>query len=212
MKTDNTSMPLTLARFLSYIFHPLLMPFYAVFLVMNINTYIAYSISPHVQRIIIALVFITTGVMPVITALLLLQKGMIRSMEMENIEERRIPFMTTGVYYLSCYYLLQQLPIPRILGLMVLGAAITIIIAWLLSFRWKVSIHMIGIGGFTGMLIAITQILGAPILSVIIISILIAGLLGSSRLVLNAHTPLQVYTGFMIGLFTEWWLITGLSR
>jgi membrane-associated phospholipid phosphatase len=71
---------------------------------------------------------------------------------------------------------------------------------------------MIGIGGFTGMLIAISQILGAPILSIIIISILIAGLLGSSRLVLNAHTPLQVYTGFLIGLFTEWWLITGLSR
>jgi hypothetical protein len=201
-----------LARFLSYIFHPLLMPFYAVILVMNLNTYIAYSISPQVQRIIISLVFITTGAMPVITALLLLQKGAIRSMEMESIEERRIPFITTAVYYLSCYYLLQQLPIPRILGLMVLGATVTIFIAWLLSFRWKVSIHMIGIGGFTGLLFAISQILGAPLLPAIILIILISGVLGSSRLILNAHTPAQVYSGFLIGLFTEWWLITWLSR
>lgn len=150
--------------------------------------------------------------MPVITALLLLQKGMIRSMEMENIEERRIPFLTTGVYYTACYYLLQQLPVPRIIGLMVLGATVTILIAWLLSFRWKVSIHMIGIGGFAGMLIAVTQVLGAPLLPMIIFTVLTAGLLGSSRLVLNAHTPSQIYTGFLIGLFTEWWLITGLSQ
>jgi hypothetical protein len=205
-------MSLNTARFLSYILHPLLMPFYAVFLVMNLNTYIAYSVSPQVQRIIISLVFITTGVMPVITALLLLQKGMIRSMEMENIEERRIPFLTTGVYYTACYYLLLQLPVPRIIGLMVLGATVTILIAWLLSFRWKVSIHMIGIGGFAGMLIAVTQVLGAPLLPMIIFTVLTAGLLGSSRLVLNAHTPSQIYTGFLIGLFTEWWLITGLSQ
>lgn len=188
------------------------MPFYAVLLVMNLNTYISYSISPQVQRIIVSLVFVTTGIMPVITALLLLQKGLIRSLEMENIEERRIPFLTTGVYYLTCYYLLQQLPIPRLLSLMVLGATLTILIAWLLSFRWKVSIHMIGIGGFTGMLIAITQVLGAPLLLVIIISVLIAGLLGTARLIMNAHSPSQVYTGFGIGLLTEWWLITSLSN
>src|SRR5215204_6232869 len=128
------------ARFLSYILHPLLMPFYAIVLVMNLNTYIAYSISIHVQRIIISLVFITTGALPVITAFILLQKGLIRSFEMQTINERRIPFITTAGYYLVCFYLLQQLPVPRMLSVMVLGASMTIIIAWILSFKWKVSI------------------------------------------------------------------------
>ena len=205
-------MPKAFSRILSYVLHPLLMPFYAVVVVMSLNTYIAYSISTHVQRIIISLVFITTGALPVLTALILLQKGMIRSLEMETIYERRIPFITTAVYYLICYYLLQQLPVPRILSLMVLGATATIFIAWILSFRWKVSIHMIGIGGFTGMLFAISQVLNAPLIIVIILSILISGILGSARLSLNAHTPSQVYTGFLIGFVVEWMVITGLSQ
>jgi hypothetical protein len=205
-------MPLPFARFLSYILHPLLMPFYAIVLVMKLNTYIAFSISPHVQNIIISLVFITTGALPVLTAFILLQKGMIRSFEMQTINERRIPFITTAVYYIMCFYLLQQLPIPRMLSLMVLGATITIFIAWVLSFTWKVSIHMIGIGGLVGMLFAIGQILNTNLLIIILITIITSGLLGTARLELGAHTPKQIYTGFLIGLFIEWGVIGWFSR
>lgn len=205
-------MPLSLARILSYILHPLLMPFFAVVLVMNLNTYIAYSISPQVQRIIISLVFITTGALPVLTAILLLQKGKIRSLEMESIAERRIPFISTAVFYLICYYLLLQLPVPRLLSLMVLGATITIFVAWVLSFRWKVSIHMIGIGGLIGMLFGLSQILNADLLTIIITTTIFSGLLGTSRLILGAHTPNQIYIGFLIGFFTEWLVIMWFSN
>ena len=205
-------MPLSLARILSYLLHPLLMPFFAVVLVMNLNTYIAYSISPQVQRIIISLVFITTGALPVLTAIILLQKGMIRSLEMESIAERRIPFISTAVFYLICFYLLRQLPVPRLLSLMVLGATITIFIAWLLSFRWKVSIHMIGIGGLIGMLFGLSQILNADLLTIITTSTIFSGLLGTSRLILGAHTPKQVYIGFLIGFLTEWLVIMWFSN
>jgi len=198
----------SISRFLSYILHPLLMPFFAIVLVMNLNTYIAYSISPHLQRILISLVFVTTIVMPVMTTLILRQKGMIRSLEMESISERRIPFISTALFYLICYYLLLRLPVPRMLSLVVLGATISIFIAWLLSFKWKVSIHMIGIGGLTGMLFGLSQVLNAGLITMILTAIMISGLLGAARLYLGAHTQSQVYTGFFIGLFTEWWIIT----
>jgi hypothetical protein len=187
------------------------MPFYAVVLVMNLNTYIAYSLSPHLQRIIITMVFVTTGTLPVLTAFFLLQKGMIRSLEMENIEERRIPFISTALFYFACYYLMSRLPVPRLLGLMVLGATITIVIAWLLSYRWKVSIHMIGIGGLTGVLFGLSQVLNTELIYIIIATTLISGFLGTARLIVGAHTPAQIYTGFAIGLFTEWWIITTFS-
>jgi hypothetical protein len=203
--------PVSLARFLSYSLHPLLMPFYAVFIIMQLNTYISYSISPQVQKIIISLVFITTCALPVVTALILLQKGYIKSLEMETLNERKIPFLTTALFYFMCYYLLHQLPVPRILGLMVMGAAMTIVMAWLLSFQWKVSIHMIGIGGFTGMLLGLSQVLNAGLTEFILVSILISGFLGSARLILKAHNPNQVYAGFLIGFFTEWLVIISFS-
>ncbi|HMT27813.1 MAG TPA: hypothetical protein PKD91_00900 [Bacteroidia bacterium] len=202
----------SLARTLSYILHPLLMPFFAIVLVMNLNTYIAYSISPQVQRIIISLVFITTGALPVLVSLILLQKGMIRSLEMDTVAERRIPFITTAVFYLICFFLLKQLPVPRLLSLMVLGATITIFIAWLLSYKWKVSIHMIGIGGLTGMFFGLSQMLNAGLLNIIILVVLISGILGTARLILGAHTPRQIYIGFLIGFFTEWLVIMWFSN
>jgi hypothetical protein len=205
-------MPRSFAKFLSYILHPLLMPFYAVLLVMNLNTYISYSISPQVQRIIVTLVFITTGALPVLTAVLLLQKGIIKSLEMDTISERRIPFITTAVFYTICFYLLKQLPVPRLLSLMVLGATITIFIAWLLSFRWKVSIHMIGIGGLTGMMFGLSEVLNAGLLAMIIAIVILSGLLGTSRLILEAHTQKQIYFGFLIGFVTEWWVIAMMSK
>ncbi len=149
--------------------------------------------------------------MPVLTALILLQKGMIRSLEMHSVAERRLPFISTAFFYLVCYYLLLQLPIPRMLSLMVLGATISIFIAWILSFKWKVSIHMIGIGGITGMLFGLSQVLNAGLIMMILTSVLISGLLGSARQYLGSHTPLQIYAGFAIGLFMEWWIITWFS-
>ncbi len=142
--------------------------------------------------------------MPLLTAVLLLQKGMIKSLDMETVSERRIPFITTAVYYLVCFYLLNQLPVPRMLSLMVLGATITIFSAWLISFVWKISIHMIGIGGLTGLLFAITGILHVNLTAIIITCVIIAGLLGTSRIIMGAHSPSQIYAGFVIGLVVEY--------
>ncbi len=200
-------MPPLLSRFLSYVLHPLLMPLYAVILVMQLNTYIAYSVSPQLQRIIFSLVFLTTAAFPVLTAMILLQKGRIRSFEMETVAERRIPFLAASVCYLICYYLLLRLPVPRMLSLMVLGAAITVIIAWLLSFRWKVSIHMIGIGGLTGMMFGLSQVLNAGLELIIVGIIILSGFLGTARMQLGAHTSAQIYTGFAIGFITEWLIL-----
>lgn len=142
-----------------------------------------------------------------LSAMILLQKGMIRSFEMSTITERRLPFLSATVFYFLCYYLLLRLPVPRMLCLMVLGAAITVFVAWILTFRWKVSIHMIGIGGLTGMLFGLSQVLNAGLELIITILIIISGLLGTSRMQLGAHTPAQIYVGFIIGFVTEWLIL-----
>jgi membrane-associated phospholipid phosphatase len=199
------------ARILSYLLHPLLMPFYTVLLILNLNTYLSFSTSPALQRIVLLVVFVTTLAFPLLTALIYLKKGTIRSLEMETAAERRLPFMTSAIYYLICFFLIDKLPVSRLLGAMVLAASVTIVIAWVLSYRYKVSIHMIGIGGLTGVLFALSGLLSADLTIPIIISFLIAGLLGTARLTLGAHSPSQIYSGFLIGFFTEWLLITGWS-
>lgn len=196
------------SRFLSYVLHPLLMPFYTVLLLFNINTYLSFSISPQLQQVILMVVFMTTLVFPLISSVLLLQKGTIRSLEMESKEERRIPFLFAGVCYLVCFYLIYRLPVARVLSVMILAASVTILLAWLLSYRYKISIHMIGIGGLTGVMYSVARLFSADLTILITLCFLLSGLLGTARLTLGAHSHSQIYTGFLTGFLTEWFIVT----
>lgn len=59
---------------------------------------------------------------------------------------------------------------------------------------------MIGMGGFVGALIGVTQIIPVDLALWVMIGVFLSGLTGFARLKLNAHTPLQVYAGFLGGL------------
>ncbi|MCK4288907.1 MAG: hypothetical protein KAW86_06865, partial [Bacteroidales bacterium] len=79
------------------------------------------------------------------------------------------------------------------------GATFLLIITLIINFFWKISIHMIGIGGMLGTLIGLSFLWMIDIPFLIILLILCSGITGFARLKLNAHNPAQVYTGFVIG-------------
>ncbi len=59
---------------------------------------------------------------------------------------------------------------------------------------------MVGVGGLAGIVSAYSLILsGQGLLFPILGAILLTGLVGSSRLYLNVHTPAQVWAGFALG-------------
>ena len=193
-----------LARFVSFLLHPLLMPLYATVILFNTHNYLAYAINPSIQKLIYLVVFTTTYLLPSLTAMLLVQRGKIQSLQMENSSERNLPFIITTVYYVACFYFLQKVPMVRILGYAILGAALAIFISFLINLKWKISIHMVGIGGLMGLLYVFSQQLHFNFLLPISIVAILAGLLGTSRLQLNAHIPSQIYAGFIVGFGVEW--------
>ena len=78
-----------------------------------------------------------------------------------------------------------------------LGAIYTLVITTLITIKWKISLHMIGMGGAVGVFLAL-QVLYGGLYSVLLLSIFISGLLAYARLELKAHNTQQVYFGFMI--------------
>jgi len=201
----------TFARITSYLFHPLLMPLYATALLLNTNNYLSYTITPSVQKIIYLIVFTTTYLLPSLTAMLLLQKGKIESLQMEHPRERSIPFLVTAVFYVACFYLLQKIPMFRVVGYAILGAALTIFISFLINLKWKISIHMVGIGGLMGLLFVFTEQMHFNFLIPITIVAIVAGALGTARLQMSAHVPSQIYAGFMMGFGVEWCFMKSLA-
>jgi len=192
-----------IAKIISTLFHPLLMPVIGLMIIFNTDSYINYAIPIELKKAVLLLVGTSTFIIPLLISLLLLNRKLISSLEMETQKERVIPYAFTIIFYVFTLYMLKQAPIPPIIFNFVIGATLSVIIAFIINIKWKISAHMIGVGGLVGALICISIMLEIYITPYIIFGLLIAGLVGSSRLILKAHTQLQVYVGFVVGVICQ---------
>ena len=192
-----------IAKLISYLFHPLLMPTYGFAIIFFSNNYISTFTSSSVKLIILSITFIFTFLLPTVNALVLLKMGRIKSLEMETLNERIIPYTSAALYYFALYYLFYNAEFPNIFKILILGAAISVLLTLLISLKWKISAHTIGIGGIAGASLGIIYRLQLDLHFILMISILFSGIVGYARLKLNSHTPAQVYSGFVLGFLIE---------
>jgi hypothetical protein len=195
------------ARFLSYILHPVLMPTYALLLIFSLNQYLNFSTTPQTKLALYTIIAFNTLILPILASYLFLRRGYIKSFNMEERHERSIPFITQAVLMMIAYYMLLPLTLPRVFYLMLLGAITAVVIVVLVNLKWKISIHMVGIGGITGMLFGLSGLLILDLRIPIIISFLIAGFLGTARLRMGAHLPSQIYVGYLVGFVCEYLML-----
>ena len=195
---------LRFAKFISFVFHPLLMPTYGFILIFCTKNYIATFVRYEIKLIIIGITFFFTFVLPAINAFVLLKMGRIKSLEMESQQERLIPYGSAVLYYAALLYLFHNSNnFLTIFKTVILGAACSIVLTLIINIKWKISAHMIGVGGVGGALLGIMYRLRVDMEFVFFMIILAAGFIGYARLRLNAHTPAQVYAGFLLGFLIQ---------
>lgn len=197
-----------LAKIFSYVFHPLLIPTIVILILFNTNTYLAYTVAFY-KNITLLIIFISTFVIPITIVPLLQTLNIIESIYMENHRDRIIPLFFTTVSYWFCYFLISRtrLPIPSIVKHFLLASVITLFITMIISYKWKISAHMIGIGGAIAAFIVVTMRLGIDLQLIISTFVIISGIIGTARLKLEAHNPSQIFTGFFTGLFSVFLLL-----
>lgn len=188
-----------LAKIISIVFQPLLVPTYSMLILFSMNNYLSLMVPYPAKKLLMWLIFLSTFVFPVLFVFILYKRGMINSIEMDKREERVFPLVITGVFYSLAYYIIYQTQLDVIYQRLFMGSALLIGIALVVSFYWKISMHMIGFGGMLGALIGINLVAYVDLTFYVILSAFICGLVGFARLKLMAHTPAQVYTGFLTG-------------
>ncbi|MCK5028038.1 MAG: hypothetical protein KAR57_00285 [Bacteroidales bacterium] len=187
------------ARILSILFHPMLLPSIGILILFNSGSILDF-LPFQAKKIILLIVFVSTCILPLTFVPFFIFQKIIKNVQMENNKERLIPFFVTSILYFFCYYMLRRLGAPQTIVLFVLAAAINVFTLFLLSFKYKISAHMAGIGGLTGALIAISFILKINLEYFIIGAIIVSGIIGYSRLKLETHKQYQIYIGWFTGL------------
>ncbi len=189
-----------IAQGVSLLFHPLLIPLLGLFILFQLNTYISYSLTIEARRFIMGMVFVNTMLAPLLSVLILKRTGYISSLTLLDRSERVFPLLLTAIMFFFTYYMLRQLTLPSLLYFYFMGATLLVLLVLLISFFWKISIHMVSLGGFTGFLIVTSLMLQLDISWLIALAFLVSGVTASARLQLRAHVPAEVYAGYLLGL------------
>lgn len=194
-----------IAKIISGVVHPMLMPLLGTVILINLPSPFTFEYIDQLRLNLMIIVTVCTLVLPSITIGVLKFTGAIQSVSLNEQKDRRVPFIFTGISYTICYILILRMGIPQgffpynMVYPMMLGGTISVVLALLVNNWFKISIHMMGIGGLAGAMIAIMYQTGLPLTGLIIGLLCLSGLTGFARLQLNAHTPAQVYTGFLAG-------------
>ena len=206
------------AKVLSVIFHPLLMVTYMLILLLLANPYMFGVNSIEEQWLMIVLVFLSTFFIPMIAVVMMYALEFIKSIEMHDRMDRIIPYIAIGTFYVSTYYFHLKTPgTPVAFQMFMLGVVISIFVAFFINNFTKISMHTVGMGGFLGMVlltIFVFQLTEFPLQTsfgmikvemntILFIVLVLCGLVGTSRLLLNAHHPSDLWGGYIVGLLGQ---------
>ncbi|WP_291964806.1 hypothetical protein [Maribacter sp.] len=186
---------------ISYILHPLFIP---------IGGTVAYFlITPkytplEIQSASILPIFILTVIIPIITFFILRNLGLVESLSLHTIQERKYPlYIHASILLLILYKVIPNNYVSELYfyftGL--LGATIACIL--LLFFNFKASLHTVGVSGLLMYLINLSIHFEINLIIAISFFILATGSIITARLALKAHTGIEVIIGLLIGLLSQ---------
>jgi len=191
-------LPGKLAKTVSILFHPLFMPLYGLLIIFFAPTLFWY-LPFRVKEILFFIFLINNVLIPVSLIPFFRYRHIISSMMIENRQERVVPLLTVSFLYLVTSFIMFRLQIPVFLKAYSYSLTILAIALLLISLKWKISLHSAGAGAIASLVLVLSLKMSSGLPFLIMLSVLISGIILSSRLKLNTHSPSEVYTGFITG-------------
>ena len=188
------------SKIISILLHPIFMPTIAVYLSVKLIPEVEINIKKSLSGIYLVL-FFSTIILPLISILVLIKRKAVSSLEMKNYKERPLPLFISFIWMSIGYYTLEEILTP-VLRVEILCAIIITFVASIISKYWKISIHMLGLGGVIGIVIGLNILFGG-LIPQIMGSIVCAGALSWARIREKAHNYTQVYVGFLVGFLIQ---------
>lgn len=198
------------AKVISAVFTPFSIPFLA-FLILFIFSYL--RIMPlQYKLIVLGVVYCFTILMPTLTIFIFRKINGFGSGELTERKKRYVPFILTITSYVFCLLMMHRLNIPWYMTGIILSALVMMIICVVVNLKWKLSEHMAGAGAVIGGLVAFSALFGYNPVWWLCLFILVAGVLGTARIILQHHTLGEVMGGFAVGLVCSLLVLHPLSN
>ena len=185
------------ARLVSMLFTPFYLPIVGLIALFTFSYMSIFPLSYKLQVLI--MVYIFTILLPTLFIHFYRRYQGWTLIELGHRERRMVPYVISIVCYFTCIYLMQRMHMPHFIGSIVVAAILVQIVCALINVWWKISTHMAAIGGMGGALFAFAEYFAFNPVWWLCLIFIVAGILGTSRMVLRQHSLSQVIGGFWVG-------------
>ena len=196
---------ITAAKILSTLFRPFYMPFIGM-LLLFVFSYLSFLPFWTKMKILLIVYFLSILLPTLLINFYRNYQGW-SPIELGAKERRLVPYLICFVCYFVCYYVVNLFHIPHSVGSVLVAAMVIEVLCTVINLKWKISSHMAAIGGLAGALVAFAQIFSFNPVWWLCLVILIAGFIGTSRMILRQHTLAQVLAGFFLGIVCAFWAV-----
>ena len=185
------------ARIVSMLFTPFYLPIIGL-IALFFFSYL--SIFPLLYKLqVLIMTYLFTILLPTVMIHLYRRYQGWNLIELGQRERRMVPYIISIVCYFTCIYLMERLHMPHFIGSIIIAALLVQIVCAIINVWWKISTHTAAIGGVGGALFAFAEYLGFNPVWWLCLVFFVAGLLGTSRMILRQHNLSQVVAGFWVG-------------
>ncbi len=198
------SFPGFIARMVSLVFHPLFIPVYLSWFLVRVQPYLFASFNEADKSIVVIRFAVMYTLFPLATVLIAKALGFVDSIYLRTQKDRIIPYIACGLYYFWMWYVLRnQLQFPSVILAMSMAIFIAVSLGLMANIYLKVSMHAMAMGVMVAFMfgLALSQDINMGLY--LSISVLIAGVVCTARLINSDHKPVEVYLGLFIGILSQ---------
>ena len=193
------------ARIMSMIFTPFYLPLVGL-IALFLFSYM--SLLPMAYKLpMLLMVYLFTILLPSLLIHFYRKVQGWTSKELGQKERRIVPYIISILCYFGCFFLMEYRNTPRVISIILVAALVIQMVCAFINIWWKISTHTAAIGGVAGALVIYSIAFAFNPLSWLSVVIILAGMVGTSRMILRQHSLSQVVAGFFVGFICSFLVI-----
>lgn len=185
------------SRIVSIIFTPFYLPLVGLILLFTLS-YMKMLPVPY-RLMVLTIVYFFTILLPTFLIHFYRRHQGWTLIELGQRERRMVPYFISIMCYFSCIWLMEHLHIYHFIGSILMAALLLQMTCAVINVWWKISTHTAAIGGVAGALFGFSIIFGFNPVWWYCVVLVVAGMLGTARMILRQHSLAQVLAGFGVG-------------
>ncbi len=181
--------------------YPLFTPTYLMVTFCVLFNNLRQPLPPQYWWFAIGGTFFFTCLVPLIILIVMKMQGRITDFDISDHRQRLVPLLYAIISFsFWCAYLYSVLKVPDFMFWTAVSSVVALAVCAVISNYWKISAHLASMGGVVGMVLGYLFYFGINAPGTVCGLLLLSLLLMYARIFLEAHTPLQVVLGYLLGL------------